>query len=69
MLNHTLVLFLSVSEGSAESFVPGPVNSTLYVGVPFNIPVQFKDAYDHPAMPPANVKPELKCRWVTPLFL
>lgn len=67
--NDTLLLFLSFSEGCAESFVIGAMNSTLLVGVPFDIPLLIKDGYDHSVMPPPNLKPELKCRWVTPLDL
>lgn len=67
--NHTLLLFLSFSEGCAESFVIGTMSSTPLVGVPFNIPLLIKDGYDHSAMPPPNLRPVLKCRWVTPLYL
>lgn len=53
-------LNFTIKEGNAASFDIGEVISTLRVGVPFNIPLLIKDAYGHPAMPPAKVKPELK---------
>lgn len=67
--NHTLPLFLSFSEGSAESFVIGEVSTTLRIGVPFDIPLLIKDGYDHSVMSPPDLKPELKCRLVAPLYL
>lgn len=64
-----LMLFLFLSEGNAESFVTGAMSSTIHVGVPFDIPLLVKDGYGHPVMPPPNLKPLVKCRWVTPLHL
>uniref|UniRef100_A0A8D0A6M4 Structural maintenance of chromosomes flexible hinge domain containing 1 n=1 Tax=Sander lucioperca TaxID=283035 RepID=A0A8D0A6M4_SANLU len=45
------------------------LSPSLYVGVPFNIPLLLKDGYDHPVMCPPDLKPVLTCRWVTPLYL
>lgn len=59
-----LMLFFFVSEGHAESFVAGAVSMTIDVGVPFDIPLHIKDGYDHPAIPPPNLKPSLQCRWI-----
>lgn len=68
-LSHiTHVLFLFLSEGDAERFVIGPVSSPLVVGVPFNIPLLIKDGYDHPTVPPPDLKPVLQCRLVRPLY-
>lgn len=68
-INQTLLLLLFLSAGSAESFTVGAVSNTLHVGVPFNIPLQIKDAYNHLTVPPPELKPVLECRWVTSVFL
>ncbi|KAM6971565.1 structural maintenance of chromosomes flexible hinge domain-containing protein 1 [Tautogolabrus adspersus] len=55
-------LSFSITEGSAHKFVIGPTMSpTIHVGVPFNIPLQIKDAYDHSTPPPPHLEPVLKC--------
>uniref|UniRef100_A0A8C7KJ76 Structural maintenance of chromosomes flexible hinge domain containing 1 n=1 Tax=Oncorhynchus kisutch TaxID=8019 RepID=A0A8C7KJ76_ONCKI len=56
--NHTLDF--SITEGSAERFVVGTVNTLLHVGVPFNIPLELLDEYGHPARPTPNLKPLLE---------
>uniref|UniRef100_A0A8C7RIF2 Structural maintenance of chromosomes flexible hinge domain containing 1 n=1 Tax=Oncorhynchus mykiss TaxID=8022 RepID=A0A8C7RIF2_ONCMY len=56
--NHTLDF--SITEGSAERFVVGTVNTLLHVGVPFHIPLELLDEYGHPARPPPNLKPLLE---------
>uniref|UniRef100_A0A8D0A8N6 Structural maintenance of chromosomes flexible hinge domain containing 1 n=1 Tax=Sander lucioperca TaxID=283035 RepID=A0A8D0A8N6_SANLU len=37
------------------------LSPSLYVGVPFNIPLLLKDGYDHPVMCPPDLKPVLTC--------
>ncbi|XP_036934923.1 structural maintenance of chromosomes flexible hinge domain-containing protein 1 isoform X2 [Acanthopagrus latus] len=54
-------LKFTIKEGDAERFVIGPVSSPLVVGVPFNIPLLIKDGYDHPTVPPPDLKPVLQC--------
>ncbi|XP_073343954.1 structural maintenance of chromosomes flexible hinge domain-containing protein 1 [Pagrus major] len=54
-------LNFTIKEGDAERFLTGPVSSPLFVGVPFDIPLLVKDGYDHPAVPPPDLKPLLKC--------
>ncbi|XP_031148736.1 structural maintenance of chromosomes flexible hinge domain-containing protein 1 isoform X2 [Sander lucioperca] len=54
-------LNFTISEGSAETFVISAVSPSLYVGVPFNIPLLLKDGYDHPVMCPPDLKPVLTC--------
>ncbi|XP_078137302.1 structural maintenance of chromosomes flexible hinge domain-containing protein 1 isoform X2 [Sander vitreus] len=54
-------LNFTISEGSAETFVIGAVSPSLYVGVPFNIPLLLKDGYDHSVMCPPDLKPVLTC--------
>uniref|UniRef100_A0A8D0A8U5 Structural maintenance of chromosomes flexible hinge domain containing 1 n=1 Tax=Sander lucioperca TaxID=283035 RepID=A0A8D0A8U5_SANLU len=49
------------NQGSAETFVISAVSPSLYVGVPFNIPLLLKDGYDHPVMCPPDLKPVLTC--------
>lgn len=68
-LGDTLMLVFFVSEGNAECFLIDAVNTPIRVGVPFDIPVLMKDGYDHPAIPPPDLKPSLQCRWVTALCL
>ncbi|KAI4806851.1 hypothetical protein KUCAC02_017645 [Chaenocephalus aceratus] len=57
-------LNFTIKEGKAESFVIGTMSSSLRVGMPFDIPLQIKDGYDHPTVPPPDLKPILKCRRV-----
>ncbi|KAM7369792.1 hypothetical protein PAMP_011083 [Pampus punctatissimus] len=54
-------LNFTIKEGSAESFTVGAVNTTLHVGVPFDIPLQIKDAYGNLTVLPPEFKPVLKC--------
>uniref|UniRef100_A0A8C7KI81 Structural maintenance of chromosomes flexible hinge domain containing 1 n=1 Tax=Oncorhynchus kisutch TaxID=8019 RepID=A0A8C7KI81_ONCKI len=56
--NHTLDF--SITEGSAERFVVGTVNTLLHVGVPFNIPLELLDEYGHPTHDLKVVLPGLK---------
>uniref|UniRef100_A0A667WXX8 Structural maintenance of chromosomes flexible hinge domain containing 1 n=1 Tax=Myripristis murdjan TaxID=586833 RepID=A0A667WXX8_9TELE len=57
-----------LSEGNATTFVVGAVSSPLHVGVPFDIPLELRDAHDHPAQPPPDLKPVLECRWVACVY-
>ncbi|XP_008298780.1 structural maintenance of chromosomes flexible hinge domain-containing protein 1 [Stegastes partitus] len=57
--NYTLKF--TIKEGNAQSFVLGTVSPTVRVGVPFNIPVQFKDLYGHVTAPPPELQPVLEC--------
>ncbi|KAK2859596.1 hypothetical protein Q5P01_004216 [Channa striata] len=54
-------LKFTLKEGSAEGFVMEAPSSPLRVGVPFNIPLQMKDRYDHSTAPPPDLKPVLEC--------
>ncbi|XP_071341029.1 structural maintenance of chromosomes flexible hinge domain-containing protein 1 isoform X2 [Trachinotus anak] len=54
-------LKLTIKESDPESFVMDTVNSTLHVGVPFDIPLQLKDRYGNLTTAPPNLQPELKC--------
>ncbi|XP_034069913.1 structural maintenance of chromosomes flexible hinge domain-containing protein 1 isoform X3 [Gymnodraco acuticeps] len=60
-------LNFTIKEGKAESFVIGTMSSSLRVGMPFDIPLQIKDGYDHPTVPPPDLKPILKCSSLTSL--
>lgn len=55
-------LNFTINAGSAETFGVGDVSATLYVGVPFDIPLLITDGYGHPVPPPPDLKPVLKCR-------
>uniref|UniRef100_A0A3Q1HAF3 SMC hinge domain-containing protein n=1 Tax=Anabas testudineus TaxID=64144 RepID=A0A3Q1HAF3_ANATE len=52
----------------AEHFAIDEMNSTLQVGVLFDIPLQIKDHYGHATAPPANAQPVLNCRFVKHLL-
>ncbi|XP_051523356.1 structural maintenance of chromosomes flexible hinge domain-containing protein 1-like isoform X2 [Myxocyprinus asiaticus] len=54
-------LKFSIKEGKAVSFVLACITSSLQVGVPFSIPVEFKDAFDYPTQPPRDIKPQMEC--------
>ncbi|XP_029935656.1 structural maintenance of chromosomes flexible hinge domain-containing protein 1 isoform X2 [Myripristis murdjan] len=54
-------LHFTITEGNATTFVVGAVSSPLHVGVPFDIPLELRDAHDHPAQPPPDLKPVLEC--------
>uniref|UniRef100_A0A3P9NN12 Structural maintenance of chromosomes flexible hinge domain containing 1 n=1 Tax=Poecilia reticulata TaxID=8081 RepID=A0A3P9NN12_POERE len=51
----------TVKEGNAEIFTIGPLNPSLRIGMPFNIPTQMTDIYGHPTKPPPNIQPVLEC--------
>ncbi|XP_059374115.1 structural maintenance of chromosomes flexible hinge domain-containing protein 1-like isoform X2 [Carassius carassius] len=57
--NHSLKF--SIKEGEATSFVLGVTPSPVHVGVPFNIPLDFKDGFDYLTQPPCDIKPQLEC--------
>lgn len=54
-------LNFSIKEGEAVSFKLGIVSSSVHVGVPFSIPLEFKDEFEYPTQPPCNIKPQLEC--------
>ncbi|MCI4377610.1 hypothetical protein PGIGA_G00205450 [Pangasianodon gigas] len=54
-------LNFSIKESSAAAFVVGVVPSPVQVGVPFALPLQFTDAFNHPTQPPSGIKPQLEC--------
>uniref|UniRef100_A0AAQ5Z3E3 SMC hinge domain-containing protein n=1 Tax=Amphiprion ocellaris TaxID=80972 RepID=A0AAQ5Z3E3_AMPOC len=53
-------LKFTVKEGDAQSFVITAVSPSVRVGVPFNIPLQFKDLYGNLTAPP-KPPPVLEC--------
>lgn len=57
--NHTLNF--SIKEGEAVSFMLGNISSPVHVGVPFSIPLEFRDEFDYPTQPPCGIKPQLEC--------
>ncbi|XP_026217688.1 structural maintenance of chromosomes flexible hinge domain-containing protein 1 [Anabas testudineus] len=54
-------LKFAIKAASAEHFAIDEMNSTLQVGVLFDIPLQIKDHYGHATAPPANAQPVLNC--------
>lgn len=56
------VSFVSPTEGEAVSFVLGDTSSPVRVGVPFSIPLNFKDEFDYLTQPSFDIKPQLECR-------
>uniref|UniRef100_A0AAQ4NWH7 Structural maintenance of chromosomes flexible hinge domain containing 1 n=1 Tax=Gasterosteus aculeatus aculeatus TaxID=481459 RepID=A0AAQ4NWH7_GASAC len=61
-------LTFTIVAGTPESFVVSPVSTPPHVGVPFNISLFIKDAHDNAAVAPPDLRPVLKCRWVTVAF-
>ncbi|XP_050970942.1 structural maintenance of chromosomes flexible hinge domain-containing protein 1 isoform X1 [Labeo rohita] len=54
-------LNFSIKEGEAVSFVLGVISSPVHVGVPFSIPLDFRDEFDYPTQPSCDIKPQLEC--------
>ncbi|XP_061877558.1 structural maintenance of chromosomes flexible hinge domain-containing protein 1 isoform X1 [Entelurus aequoreus] len=55
-------LKFTIKEGPAVGFkVVDCEDSKVYIGEPFDIVLQLKDAYDNPAKPPHDLKPVLAC--------
>ncbi|XP_076829513.1 structural maintenance of chromosomes flexible hinge domain-containing protein 1 isoform X2 [Brachyhypopomus gauderio] len=54
-------LHFSIKENSAATFVLPAVPSPVQVGVPFSLPVEFKDEFGHSAQPPSDIKPQIEC--------
>ncbi|XP_009301910.2 structural maintenance of chromosomes flexible hinge domain-containing protein 1 isoform X1 [Danio rerio] len=57
--NYTLNF--SIKEGKAESFKIGQVSSPVLVGVPFSVPLDFRDQFEYSTQPPSGIKPQLEC--------
>lgn len=45
-------------EAEPERFTVGLLDGPFKVGVPFQIPLEFQDKYNHPAKPPSKLKPD-----------
>uniref|UniRef100_A0A8B9H856 Structural maintenance of chromosomes flexible hinge domain containing 1 n=1 Tax=Astyanax mexicanus TaxID=7994 RepID=A0A8B9H856_ASTMX len=52
---------LFLSESSAACFVLRSVPTSVQVGVPFSLNLEFKDEFDHVTQPPSDIKPQLEC--------
>ncbi|ROL42214.1 Structural maintenance of chromosomes flexible hinge domain-containing protein 1 [Anabarilius grahami] len=48
-------------EGEAVSFMLDIISSPVHVGVPFNIPLNFRDEFEYPTQPPCDIKLQLEC--------
>ncbi|XP_071103421.1 structural maintenance of chromosomes flexible hinge domain-containing protein 1-like isoform X1 [Haliotis cracherodii] len=48
----------TVTEAEPERFTVGLLDGPFKVGVPFQIPLEFQDKYNHPAKPPSKLKPD-----------
>uniref|UniRef100_A0A672NK77 Structural maintenance of chromosomes flexible hinge domain containing 1 n=1 Tax=Sinocyclocheilus grahami TaxID=75366 RepID=A0A672NK77_SINGR len=55
-------LNFSIKEGEAISFVLGVISSPVHFGVPFSIPLDFRDEFDYPTQPPCDIKPQLELK-------
>ncbi|XP_072544127.1 structural maintenance of chromosomes flexible hinge domain-containing protein 1 [Salminus brasiliensis] len=55
------VLNFTIKESSAASFVLRTVPTSVQVGVPFSLPLEFRDEFDHLTQPPSDIKPKLEC--------
>uniref|UniRef100_A0AAR2KYB1 SMC hinge domain-containing protein n=1 Tax=Pygocentrus nattereri TaxID=42514 RepID=A0AAR2KYB1_PYGNA len=49
-------LHFTIKESSAAAFVLGVVPSSLRVGVPFSLNLEFRDEFGHPTQPPSDIK-------------
>lgn len=54
-------LNFTIKEGEAVAFALGLISSPVQIGVPFSIPLEFKDEFENSARPPADIKPQLEC--------
>ncbi|XP_036453720.1 structural maintenance of chromosomes flexible hinge domain-containing protein 1 [Colossoma macropomum] len=54
-------LHFTIKESSAAAFVFSVVPSSVRVGVPFSLPLEFRDEFGHPTQPPSDIKPQLEC--------
>ncbi|KAM9500750.1 structural maintenance of chromosomes flexible hinge domain-containing protein 1 isoform 1-T1 [Clarias gariepinus] len=54
-------LNFSIKENSAAAFTVAVVPPFVQVGVPFTLPLQFTDEFNHPTQPPSDIKPQLEC--------
>ncbi|KAI5104111.1 structural maintenance of chromosomes flexible hinge domain-containing protein 1 [Silurus meridionalis] len=54
-------LNFGIKESTAATFSVGFVPSPVQVGVPFVLPLQFTDEFNHPTQPPSGVNPQLEC--------
>ncbi|XP_022533344.2 structural maintenance of chromosomes flexible hinge domain-containing protein 1 isoform X2 [Astyanax mexicanus] len=55
------VLHFTIKESSAACFVLRSVPTSVQVGVPFSLNLEFKDEFDHVTQPPSDIKPQLEC--------
>ncbi|XP_056603015.1 structural maintenance of chromosomes flexible hinge domain-containing protein 1 [Triplophysa dalaica] len=54
-------LNFTIKEGEAVAFVLGVISSPVQIGVPFTVPLDFRDEFDYPTQPPTDIKPQLEC--------
>ncbi|XP_068093326.1 structural maintenance of chromosomes flexible hinge domain-containing protein 1 isoform X2 [Hyperolius riggenbachi] len=59
------IIKFRVVEGKPFKFSLGTVDSTVYVGVPFNIPLNLQDEFGHSTLPTPDLKPVLECSGLT----
>lgn len=57
------VFIICFSEAEAEKFSIGFLEGPFRIGMPFQIPLEFHDAYGHLTVPDSNLKPELEARY------
>uniref|UniRef100_A0AAV2L7V1 SMC hinge domain-containing protein n=1 Tax=Knipowitschia caucasica TaxID=637954 RepID=A0AAV2L7V1_KNICA len=54
-------LRFNIKADVADQFDVGKINSTFRLGIPFSIPLEFKDKYGHVVCAPPHLKPTLQC--------
>ncbi|KAL4635247.1 structural maintenance of chromosomes flexible hinge domain-containing protein 1 [Arapaima gigas] len=54
-------LHFSICAGTAEKFTVGTVDTPVRVGVPFSIPLQFLDSYNHQTQPSSDLQVRVEC--------
>lgn len=53
-------LRFTIKEGKAEQFDIGEISNSIFVGVPFDIPLELKDIYGHPVEATSDLIPTLQ---------
>ena len=57
-----------VIEADAQKFSIGFLEGPFRIGMPFQVPLEFQDAFGHVTKPDAQLKPVLEARWIIKLF-
>lgn len=56
------IIFYFPSEAEAEKYIVGILDGPFRVGIPFNIPLEFRDKFGNPTKPSSILKPVLQAK-------